>query len=49
MRGAFNAVKRFGGKNELFVEDPAGNRASFLRTAKHVDAVLDKYLSLPRP
>ncbi|MBI1245029.1 MAG: hypothetical protein GC202_08485 [Alphaproteobacteria bacterium] len=49
MRGAFNAVKRFGGKNDLFIEDPAGNRASFLKSAKHVDAVLDKYLSLPRP
>ncbi len=49
MRGAFNAVKRFGGKNDLFIEDPAGNRASFLKVAKNVDSVLDKYLSLPRP
>jgi hypothetical protein len=49
MRGAFNATKRFGGKNDLFIEDPAANRAAFLKTTKHVDAVLDKYLSLPRP
>jgi hypothetical protein len=49
VRGAFNAVRRFGGKNELFIEDPRGTRASFLREQKHVDAALDKYLSLPRP
>jgi hypothetical protein len=48
MRGAANAVRKFGGKNELFLEEARGNRASLLKEARLIDAALDKYLSLPR-
>jgi hypothetical protein len=48
MRGAANAVRRFGGKNELFLEEPRGSRATLLQEARLIDAAIDKYLSLPR-
>ena len=48
MRGAANAVRRFGGKNELFLEEPRGSRATLLQEPRLIDAAIDKYLSLPR-
>jgi hypothetical protein len=48
MRGAANAVRKFGGKNELFLEEARGARATLLQEPRLIDAALDKYLSLPR-
>jgi len=48
MRGAANAVRKFGGKNELFLEEARGSRATLLQEPRLIDAAIDKYLSLPR-
>jgi hypothetical protein len=48
MRGAANAVRRFGGKTELVLEEPRGSRASLLQEPRLIDAAIEKYLSLTR-
>jgi hypothetical protein len=48
MRGAANAVRKFGGKNELFLEEARGSRATLMQEPRLIDAAIDKYLSLPR-
>jgi hypothetical protein len=48
MRGAANAVRKFGGKNELFLEEARGSRTTLLQEQRLIDSAIDKYLSLPR-
>jgi hypothetical protein len=46
LRGASDAVRRFGGRNEMTIQIERGTRASFLAERQHVDTVLDRYVDV---
>jgi hypothetical protein len=48
LRGASDAVRRFGGRNEMTIQIERGTRASFMTERNHVDTVLDRYVQLLR-
>ncbi|MFM8800170.1 MAG: hypothetical protein ACKOEE_06385, partial [Tagaea sp.] len=48
MRGAADAVRRFGGRVEASVQIERGNRTSLFADQAQIDAILDRYAALAR-